>query len=214
MSRTRTPSRKPGRPLTDAADLRERLVDVALAQFAAQGIAAATLRRLATDSGVTPAPVPHPFGRKERLGTAVIEERVMPAFAGAMAGLVHAAPEALIPAFVDAANRMVEKHPWMPSLWVREILTEGGALREMMLERVAPVLPRMLAERFAAQQGAGKLNPELDPRLLVVSMIGLTLFAHASRPVWSRIFDASDITSGQLAHHTLSLLQRGLEATP
>lgn len=214
MTRTRAPSRKPGRPLTDAADLRERLVDVALAQFAAQGIAAATLRGIAKDSGVTPALVTYYFGSKERLVTTVIEERVMPAFAGAMAGLAQVAPDTLVPAFVDAANRMVEKHPWMPGLWVREILTEGGALREMMLEHVAPVLPRMLAERFAAQQRAGTLNPDLDPRLLVVSLIGLTLFAHASRPVWSRIFDAADITSAQLTHHTLSLLQRGLEATP
>lgn len=214
MKRARTTPRRPGRPVTDAADLRERLVDVALAQFTAQGIAATTLRSIAKDSGVTPALVTYYFGNKDSLVTTVISERVVPAFAEAMGGLAQLPPDALVPAFVDATSAMVERHPWMPSLWVREILTEGGALREMMLTHIAPVLPRMLAERFAARQREGQLNRDLDPRLLVVSMIGLTLFVHASRPVWSRVFDASDITSLQLKNHTLALLERGLGSPP
>ena len=109
---------------------------------------------------------------------------------------------------------MVARNPWLPGLWVREILTEGGALRELLLERIAPALPRALAQRFAEQQRLGTLNADLDPRLLVVSMIGLTLFVHAAQPVWSRIFDASDITAEQLQRHTLALLARGLGTAP
>ena len=39
-------------------------------------------------------------------------------------------------------------------LWVREVLCEGGALRELLLSRIAPLIPQAMAARFAAAQQA------------------------------------------------------------
>lgn len=215
MTRPRpTRPRKPGRPLAENADHRERLLDAALALFAEVGIANVALRRIADAAGVTPALVTYYFGNKEQLVASVIEERVLPAFVQGLGAVALSPPEALVPNFVASISATVARHPWLPGLWVREILTEGGALRELMLDRIAPALPRALAQRFAEQQRLGTLNTDLDPRLLVVSMIGLTLFVHAAQPVWSRIFDASDITAEQLQRHTLALLARGLGTAP
>lgn len=206
-----SPPRRPGRPAADTADQRERLIDAAIGQFSRRGIASASLRDIARESGVTPALVNYYFGSKEKLVSLVIEERVMPALLGVMASLSAAPPDRLVPAFVRAIGELVDRHPWLPGLWVREILVEGGALRELMLDRVAPLLPQMLAQRFAEQQRNGALNADLDPRLLVVSMIGLTMFTHAARPIWSRMFAGPDIDNAQLQRHTLALLERGLE---
>lgn len=203
--------RKPGRPLADTPDQRERLIDIALRQFSARGIGSVSLREIARESGVTPALVTYYFGSKDQLVATVIETRVMPAVVGVFGPLAQAVPADLIPAFVRGIGELVDRHPWLPGLWVREILVEGGALRELMLDRIAPILPQMLAQRFAEQQRAGALNPDLDPRLLVVSMIGLTLFTHASRPIWTRVFAGDAIDSAQLQNHTLALLERGLE---
>ena len=212
MPRSRPPlPRKPGRPLAATADQRERLLDAALGQCVAHGITTVSLRGVAKQAGVTPALVSYYFGSKEQLVATVIEERVLPVFAEAAATLAGMSSEDLVSGFVAGMRGMVERHPWLPGLWVREILTEGGALRELMIERIAPQLPRKLATRFAQMQGAGALNPDLDPRLLVVSLMGLTLFAHAARPVWSRILQADDIGAEQLQRHTLALLTRGLE---
>lgn len=194
-----------------AIDHRERLLDAALAEFVARGIATVSLRGVAKQAGVTPALVSYYFGSKEQLVATVIEERVLPVFAEAAATLAGMASNDLVSGFVAGIGDMVERHPWLPGLWVREILTEGGALRELMVERIAPQLPRKLAARFARMQDAGSLNADLDPRLLVVSLMGLTLFAHAARPVWTRIFEADDIGTEQLQRHTLALLMRGLE---
>lgn len=207
------PSRKPGRPLAATADHRERLLDAALAHFVAHGIASATLRGIAKQGGVTPALVSYYFGSKEKLVATVIEERVLPVFAEATAILASTTAKGLVTGFVKGMRGIVERHPWLPALWVREILTSGGALREMMLEHFAPQLPRKLAARFAEMQRAGALNPELDPRLLVVSMIGLTLFTYAAQPVWSQIYAAGDVGPQQMQCHTLALLERGLEMT-
>ena len=104
------------------------------------------------------------------------------------------------------------RSPWLPSLWVREVLCEGGALRELLVDQIAPQLPHMLAQRFAMGQRDGALNPDLDPRLLVVSLVGLTLFPAAGAPIWRKIFGADDLDAQALHDHTIALLNRGIGA--
>ncbi len=101
--------------------------------------------------------------------------------------------------------------PWLPALWVREVVSEGGALRGLLTERIAPGIAVLMSQRFAAAQARGELNPALDPRLLMVSLIGLTLFPAAGAPIWRQIFDAGDLGVDDLRRHALALLDRGLE---
>ncbi|MBD9534864.1 TetR/AcrR family transcriptional regulator [Stenotrophomonas sp. STM01] len=208
--RKRTPGR---RPTQDAADLRVQLLDAALACFVAKGIAATSLRDIAQRAGVTPALVHYYFGDKPRLQQAVVEERLWPVMAQVHAGVQEAGQgvAGLVAAFVEGVVRAVAEHPWLPTLWVREILCEGGALRELMIERVGPVLPRMLVERFAAAQRDGQLNPQLDPRLMVVSLMGLTMFPLASAPIWQSLSGAQDLGAEEVQRHALALLTHGLE---
>lgn len=206
--------RAPGRqPRDDAADLRAQLLDAALACFVAQGIAATSLRDIARRAGVTPALVHYYFGDKARLQHSVVEERLWPVMVQVHAGVHEAGDgvENLVAAFVGGLVRAVAAHPWLPTLWVREILCEGGALREVMIERVGPVLPRVLAERFTAAQQHGQLNPQLDPRLIVVSLVGLTMFPLASAPIWQQLFGAGELGADEVQRHALALLVRGLE---
>jgi TetR/AcrR family transcriptional regulator len=212
-----TPPRKRARgrrPTAESADLRATLLDAALACFVRKGIAASSLRDIASEAHVTPALVHYYFGDKAQLQQAVVAERLLPVV-GQMRGPVMQAGDgdvaALVAGFVHGIAGVVQQHPWLPTLWVREILCEGGALRDMMISQVGPMLPKMMAGRFAAAQQAGQLNPDLDPRLLMVSLIGLTMFPMASAPIWRQLFGADDIDFNDLRRHTLVLLDRGLE---
>ncbi|HEY0662266.1 MAG TPA: TetR/AcrR family transcriptional regulator [Lysobacter sp.] len=214
---TNRPARKPrkrapGRPSGDAPDLRAHLLDAAVACFAREGIAATSLRAIAIEASVTPALLHYYFGDKAQLQQAVIEERLMPAFALVRESVQRGGEDVagLVAGFVRGVAEAVERHPWLPALWVREILCEGGALREMLLRDVAPQMANMLAQRFAAAQREGRLNPDLDPRLLVTSLIGLTLFPAAGAPIWRRIFDADDLDMAALRDHAIALLDRGI----
>ena len=71
----------------------------------------------------------------------------------------------------------------------------------------------VLAERFSKLQKLGVVNPNLDPRLLVVSLVGLTLFPLAAEPIWRRLFDADDVDYGTLERHTLALLDHNFGAS-
>ena len=206
------PRRSPGRPGADSPDLRARLLDAAIACFAREGIAATSLRDIATEAGVTPALLHYYFGDKAQLQDAVIAERVLPAFERLREPLMRAGDDVagLVAAFVQGVGGLVAEHPWLPALWVREVLCEGGALRDVLFDRIGPQLPQMMAARFAQAQARGELNEDLDPRLLMVSLVGLTLFPAAGAPIWRRMFQAEDLDFDALRRHTLALLDRGL----
>lgn len=212
--------RAPGRPGADSPDLRERLLDAALACFSRHGIAATSLRAIAVEAGVNPALLHYYFGDKAQLQQAVIAERLMPVFDQLRASLLGHDDDVagLVAGFVAGIGRIVVEHPWLPPLWVREVLCEGGALREMMFNEVAPRLPLMMVGKFARAQARGQLNPDLDPRLLMVSLVGLTLFPAAGAPIWRRLFQsdaagdsgADELDYDALRRHTVALLDRGL----
>jgi TetR/AcrR family transcriptional regulator len=219
-ARTRKPARSarparraPGRPTGEGVDLRQRLLDAAVVCFARDGIAGSSWRAIATAAGVTPALLHYYFGGKDALLAAVIEERLMPVMQTLREPLLQAGddPKALIRGFVRAVIATAFAHPWLPQLWVREVLHEGGGLRRLMFERIGPLLPLAMAERFARLQSQGHLNPRLDPRLLVPSLIGQTMFMAASAPIWRGVFDAGDVDADALCDHVLALLEHGLE---
>ena len=210
--------RLPGRPVSSGAgahatDLRGRLLDAAIACFVRKGIAGTSLRDIATEANVTPALLHYYFGDKAQLQEAMIAERLLPVFAALREPLARAGDDIaeLVAGFVGGIGRIVAEHPWLPSLWVREVLCEGGALRDVLFDQIGPQLPQMMAKRFAEAQARGGINPDLDPRLLMVSLVGLTLFPAAGAPIWRRLFAADDLDYEALRRHTLALLDRGLE---
>lgn len=204
--------RRAGRPAGDGPDQRERLLDAAVACYARVGIAATSLRSIAREANVNPALLHYYFGDKLQLQEAVVQERVVVVFDTVKASLLRADGDvaSLVAAFLRGVADAVARYPWLPALWVREVLCEGGALRSLLVDRVAPVIPRVMAERFAAAQREGKLNAQLDPRLLVVSLVGLTLFPAAGAPIWRQMFQADDIDAAAMRDHTIALLDHGL----
>src|SRR5262245_26014325 len=212
LRRKKTEPRRPGRPRADEANQRERLLDAAVDCFAGDGIAATSLRTIALKAGVTPALVHYYFGSKEQLVDAFIAERVTPVAAALRESLLAAGPEprALIAAFVRGMHDVVDRHPWWPSLWVREVLNEKGALRDVLRKQIAPQVAQLVAGALADAQKRGELAADLDPRLTMVSLMGLTMMPLAAEHIWRRVFDADDIDRDVLLRHTLALLDHGL----
>lgn len=208
----KAPPRRPGRPRNAAGDQRGRLLDAAAKLFAQRGIAATPLAAVARSARVTPAMLHYYFGAREQLLDAIVEERLAP-FTAKVAAQIAAAgrdPHRLIRGVVETFFEIIAANPWLPQLWVHEVLREGGLLRERIIGRVAGRTAPALAAFFAGAQKRGALGRELDPRLLMVSLIGLTLFPCAAAPIWRRLFAADDIGPEELQRHTLALLDHGL----
>jgi TetR/AcrR family transcriptional regulator len=212
VRRKKAEPRRPGRPRADEANQRERLLDAAVVCFAGDGIAATSLRTIALKAGVTPALVHYYFGSKEQLVEAFIAERMTPVAAALRESLLAAGPDprALMAAFVRGMHDLVARFPWWPALWVREVLNEKGALRDVLLKQVAPQVAQLVAGALADAQKRGELAADLDPRLTMVSLMGLTMMPLAAEHIWRRVFAAEDIDRDVLLRHTLALLDHGL----
>ena len=210
----RAPAPRPrGRPAGgDDPDLRGRLLDAALQCFARDGVGGTSLRAIAQAAGATPAMLHYYFGDKAQLLAALVAERFQPAIDTVRAPLLAADvddPQVLVRGFVQAMMRIIEANPWLPPLWVREVLSEGGAFRDLLVDAIGPQVPKLLAARFAAMRDAGRLPAGVDPALLVASLVGLTMFTAASAPIWSRLFDAR-LGTAQIEAHALALLDAAI----
>ena len=206
--------RPPGRPTAGDGDRREHVLDAALACYLQRGIAATSLRDISRQAGVTPALLHYYFDAAAGLRDAVVAERVLPVFGQAQAVLLDMRDAPLrqtLEAFVDCICGLVARHPWLPSLWIREVVSEGGELRDLLTTGLMRELAAPVVARFAAEQAVGRLNPGLEPRLLMVSLVGLTLLPAAGMPIWQQVFAAGDLGVDAIRTHALALLERGLE---
>ena len=190
------------------------MLDAALACYLQRGIAATSLRDISRQAGVTPALLHYYFDAAAGLRDAVVAERVLPVFGQAQAVLLDMRDAPLrqtLEAFVDCICGLIARHPWLPSLWIREVVSEGGELRDLLTTGLMRELAAPMVARFAAEQADGRLNPGLEPRLLMVSLVGLTLLPAAGMPIWQQVFAAGDLGVDAIRTHALALLERGLE---
>lgn len=204
--------RRPGRPKADTGDQRLRLLDSAAALFGQNGIAATSIAAIARDAKVTPALVHYYFGSRDALVDALVEERIRPLINAATAtpDLASDDPRTLLHAFVTAFATLMTTHPWLPPLYVREVLSEGGQLRERIIGGIAMPVAKRLAAALTSARKQKRLPADLDPRLLVVSVMALVLFPLAAMPIWKRVFNVSTIRPRQLIDHTLALIDHGI----
>ncbi|BAO89277.1 TetR/AcrR family transcriptional regulator [Caballeronia cordobensis] len=203
--------RRPGRPSgAHGEQARAHLLDIALDLFARQGIGETTLGAIAREAGVTPAMVHYYFKTRDQLLDMLIDERLVPLRIelARVFNDPHAEPVDTLRAFVETLVATVEKCPWFAALWVREMISEGGLLRQRMAERFGDEHKDRAIERIAGWQKAGKLNPALEPSLVFASLFGLTVFPLAT-PRWRGEGDRS-VSTEQHARHVVALLMNGI----
>lgn len=153
---------------------RERILDAALAEFAAHGYAGARVEAIATRAGLNKQLISHHFGGKRALYRSVMSERRLRG-GGELEGSPEHAPDALA-SFFERARQDPE--------WVRVLLWEAledhddpgsepdataadDQRRDRYRERI---------EWVAQEQADGRLPPGFDPALLLLSLLGASLY--------------------------------------
>ena len=213
MPRNRPPRRARGRP-TLAAEIgtREALLDAAVALFADRGVAATTSAGIAARAGVTPAMVHYHFRNRERLLDAVVAERLAKFPARVFGELAPAdrGAGALIELIVRRVYAAAEQMPWMPPIWIREIVSEGGTLRDRMFRHFPTDAVTALSEMLAHEKRQRRVPSGIEPRLAFLTIAGVAMLPLATRRLWSRIPGMADLSNAQLMRHALTVLAAGL----
>ena len=195
-----------------AHDAREHLLDAATSLFAERGVANTTVAQIATASGVTSAMVHYWFQTRERLLDAVVEERIARALLAVWEPF-DPADEAPLQQTQGIVRRMfdvTELMPWLPSLWLREIVNEGGLLRERAFRYIPVKKVQAFGMSVARAKARGALNAQIDPLLLFNSILALVMLPQATAKLWQRLNQPASFDRANVERHVMALLVHGL----
>lgn len=206
-NKNKTRGRPPGQGSTR---VRENILDAAEDLFARQGFAATSLREVAEVVGANPAMVHYYFGNKEALLQRVIERITEPLAASLAdmkaAGQVHS--ENLVSLLLSA----LKTNPNMPLLMVREVMLPGGTMRDHFLAAIAPRLGGAFPGILAGEQEQGRVAKDLDPNIISLLLLSLSIFPFIARSVAEQGLDVSYDDKGlsELERHISRLLEGGI----
>lgn len=208
------PARRPGRPSGGGggAEQRTRLIEAALALFAREGIHETSLAAIAREAGVTSAMVHYYFKTRDQLLDVLIDERFV-RLREALGATFEAHPDDPVAALTLLTERFVElgeRYPWFPTLWVREVISEGGLLRQRMHERFGHAHQLAAQAAIARWQREGRLNAALEPALLFQSLLALALFPLATSGVWRNEPARRGLGPREIARHAVALITEGI----
>jgi len=193
-------------------DARDHLLAAATELFASQGVAATTFAAIAKQAGLTPAMMHYYFKDREHLLDCVVEEKIAPLIASVWTPVAPgASPEELIRGIVGRLVAGIERMPWIPSTWMREVLNEGGLLRSRVLRKLPFDKVRLLSEAVTRAQAKGEIQADLDPVLIVFSMLGLVMMHLATAPFFAEVFHRKEPNPQAISRHITALLQHGLK---
>lgn len=210
------PTRRPGRPAAGGPAVREALLEGARKLFLARGFASVSIRQVAAEAGTSTAAIHYHFGDKLGLYRAMLDEAFAPvAEALQRLGAPASAERAGLAEVTRLYAGMLAANPWVPALIVQEVLAEGGQFRAQFIERFAGRLAPLVVGIIEREQAQGTIRPDLDPRLVALSAMSLTVFPFLALPVTSRVLglDVGGEGLSRLAAHSRNVLLEGVGVT-
>src|ERR1700752_3212841 len=144
MRSTKATRPRPGRPRQEegSPQVRQRLVDAAIALAHEHGFQAIGVRQIARAAGVTPGMIAYYFGGKRGLYEAMIDATYQRLVERMRAALERPVADGdPIARLVDLQISTLADTPWLPPLLEREGLARASPLRELFAERL-PRRPR------------------------------------------------------------------------
>jgi AcrR family transcriptional regulator len=197
-----------GRPRQIAGvDARENLLDAAVTLFSEQGVAGTTVAEIASKALLTPAMVHYYFTNRDQLLDAIAKERMLRTVIEIWSPVLECTEvEPMLRGVVRRVFTAVETKPWLPSLWIREVAGEGGQLSARLMSKMRTDYLDHMIKVVTAAQRRGVVDASLDPRLVLPSVLGLTMMPLAIMPLLRRMRPVNGVTRADIARHAEALL--------
>ncbi|HUX44975.1 MAG TPA: TetR/AcrR family transcriptional regulator [Terracidiphilus sp.] len=192
------------------AESRVRILDAALREFSANGLAGARTDRIATAAGVNKALLYYYFESKEKLYEAALEMISAKIRDRSMAVLLRDATpgERILRTALEHFDRILAQQEFqtlMQQEMIRMHKGESSAIGILVKRVFAPMLT-MLQSLVREGMKTGELI-EVDGLQVLFSALGANVFYFLSAPVWRMVLSSDPFTSEALATRRRSLVE-------
>ncbi|QWT21518.1 TetR/AcrR family transcriptional regulator [Bacillus sp. NP157] len=208
--RGRPPGRPQGQP--DGTDQRTRLIEIALALYARHGYAGTTLAGIARAAGMTPAAVHYYFRTREQLFEEIHAAHIAP-MRGRVEAIFQEHADDPVSAFTEVAMRFMDlatEHSWIAPVFFGDLLTDDDSFRKHMKKSVDHARQAALIDKIRQWQAEGRMHPDLDPALVMVSIMSLTMLPMTALRKWKDDPIRKKIDEASIRRHAAALLGHGL----
>lgn len=184
-----------------AAATRQRILDAALAEFAAKGLAGSRVDEIAARAGANKRMLYAHFGSKEELWLTVLERAYAAKRAEERELKVDSLPpEQAMARLVGFNLRYTSRHPEFVALLNQENLHRAAYLhRSKQVPAMYSPLLEAIRGVLARGAAAGVFRAGVDPMQLYISMLALGHFYVANRHTLSTIFGTALDTEAAIA---------------
>ena len=210
----RRPIGRPSAKASDGADdPRLKMLNVAAELLAEVGGDRISIAMVAKRSGYTPAAVCYHFKNRGALLDEVVRLRLLP-LVEFIWGALDMGGEDPVEVALEVARRIFaigSENPWLPSVWLTEIIAGEGLLKKRMLASIPR--DRLVAFASLLEQGQkdGRINPLIDPRLVFPNLLGMTMLLLGVRSFWGILSgNGGPLTEEAALRHTGAMLRYGL----
>jgi len=202
--------------LRGSARTKEVLKTTAARIFAERGFEGARVDEIARTARVNKAMINYHFGGKRKLYVAILTATLTDV-ASHLGALLESnePPETLLRRFVATFVEVMERHPTVPAMLVREMLSGGRHVDQHLLPHFLAVFSvvREIVERGVAD---GSFRP-VHPALTHFSLIGSLLFFFVTAGVRDRLQREGKLpmdvpAPDEFGRHVQELMVRGLAA--
>ncbi|MEI7526471.1 MAG: helix-turn-helix domain-containing protein [Mariniphaga sp.] len=171
----------------------EKIYDAARRIFILKGMEGARMQEIADEAGMNKALLHYYFRSKENLFKAVFKD-IFSKFFSRVKGTLNSnltAKEKLM-VFIDNYIELIAANPYVPQFIINEINRDPKVLKSIMFESGAE--PQKILEMFMVEIQANNAS-KIDPRHIVVSLLGMLIFPFAGRPLLQLIYFNNDIVA-------------------
>lgn len=176
---------------TDNQDAEALILQSAREVFVHKGYDGARMQEIADKAGINKALLHYYFRSKEKLFDKIFLEAFKSFWPSIQNELQkgNGTVKSLIKAAVNAYTDLLMKMPFLPAFVIGEINRSPERMEDLLL--ASGINPRFVLEIIEKGIDRGEVIP-VDPRSLLINIVGLSLFPFISRPLLSRMFFESD----------------------
>ncbi len=197
-------------PADKAAESRERILDAALKEFSANGLAGARTERIAAEAGVNKALLYYYFASKEKLYAAALESVAIRVRDSSLAVLSKAASpgERVLRAALNHFDRILTQREFQSLMQQEMIRMHRG--ESSALDVLAELVFRPLFAAFETSVREGIASGELidvDWLQIPMAAMGANVFYFLSAPVWRMLMDFDPFSAEALRTRRSALVR-------